>query len=61
MVYKLFNKNSALLADKSASGGAVKHQNISSQSHLDLPRIAKVSHDTQELAEDINKQIFRKF
>ena len=45
MVYKYFDKKSALLADRSTSGDAVKNENMSNQ----------------ELAEQLNKPIIRKF
>ena len=50
MVYKSFDKKSALLADKSASDGAVKTENMSSQRSLDVARVANVSDHTRELA-----------
>ena len=45
MVYKCFDKKSALLADKSPAGGAIKIENISKK----------------ELAEELHKPIIRKF
>ena len=45
MVYKFFDKKSALLADKSASGSGIKNTNISSK----------------ELAKELHKPIVRKF
>ena len=45
MVYKFFDKKSALFADKSASGGAIKNENISNE----------------ELAEELPKTIIRNF
>ena len=44
-VYRFFDKKSALLADKSASGGKVKNENISNK----------------ELAEELHKPIIKKF
>ena len=48
-----FDKKSALLADKSASCGAVKNENMSNQRPLELA--------TQELAEELHKLIIIKF
>ena len=45
MVYKFFDKKSASPADKSASGGAIKNENMSNE----------------ELAEELHKPIIRKF
>ena len=45
MVYKFFDKKSALLVNKFAAGGAARNENISNQ----------------ELAEELHKQIIRKF
>ena len=45
MVYKYFDKKSALLADKSASGSAIKNENILNK----------------ELTEKLHKPIIRKF
>ena len=45
MVYKFFDKKSASLADKSASGSGIKNKNISNK----------------ELAEELNKPIIKKF
>ena len=45
MVYKFFDKKSASLADKSASGGTIKNENISNE----------------ELSEELQKLIIRKF
>ena len=45
VVYKSFDKKSALLADKSASGGAIKIKIMSNK----------------ELAEELHKEIIRKF
>ena len=42
-----------MLADKSASGGAVKNENMSNQRPLDLA--------TRELAEELHKPIIKKF
>ena len=53
MVYKFFDKKSALLADKSASCGADKNENMSNQRPLELA--------TQELAEELHKLIIIKF
>ena len=44
MVYKFFNKKSALLADKSTSSGAVKNKIM----------------QNQQLAEELQKPIIRK-
>ena len=45
MIYKFFDKKSTLLADKSASGGAIKNKNILNK----------------DLAEALHKPIIRKF
>ena len=45
MVYRFFDKKSASLADKSASSGTVKNENISNK----------------ELAEELHKPIIKKF
>ena len=45
IVYKFFDKKSALLADKSTFSGAVRNENMSNQ----------------ELAEELHKPIIRKF
>ena len=45
MVYKFFDKKSALIEDKSASGSGIKNENISNQ----------------ELAEELHEPIIKKF
>ena len=45
MIYKFFDKKSASLADKSASGSGIKNENISNK----------------ELAEELHKRIIRSF
>ena len=61
MVYEFFDKNSTSLADKSASGGAVKNKIMINQRPLELAYVAKVSDHTGELAEELQKPIIRKF
>ena len=51
IAYNFLNKKTALLADESASGGAVKNQNMSIQRHLDLAWVANVSDDARESVE----------
>ena len=45
MIYKFFDKKSASLADKSASGSGIKNENISNK----------------ELAEELHKRIIKSF
>ena len=53
MVYEFSDKRSSLLADKSASSGSVKNENMSNQHPLDLVM--------RELYEELHKPIIRKF
>ena len=52
MVYKFFVKK--------YSDSGIKNENISKKLPLDLAGIAKVSDQTQELAEELHKPIIRK-
>ena len=54
MVYKFFDKKSALLADKSASGSGIKNKNSGSG-------IRNENISNKELAEELHKPIIRKF
>ena len=53
MVYELFDKKSALLADKSAFGSGIKYENLSDQRPSDLAK--------RQLTEGLHKPIIRKF
>ena len=47
MFYKFFDKKSALLADKSASGGIIKNENMSNK---------ELAEDTNQLLENLTKE-----